>query len=119
MRDLSGWAIVTSGRDKYIGRVVPDDSGDGSVTLSPVFEYLAATQVRGDQVSRPVFVVPLEMMPDAETLECALVDNILHLTDQGPTAQQHFSRLLDVAEEFKKQLRARASGLVLVGPEGR
>lgn len=112
-RDWSGWAIVTSGGSRYIGRIAP--GGDpGGIIMSPVYEYVSAWQISPQHgIGKPKHILPVEMFPDAETLECAQYENIIHVPDLGEIAKRHLGEMLDAAEKIVQQIRAQASGIVI------
>lgn len=113
-RDLSGWVILSSGGSRYIGRAVPFSPEEGgAITLSPAFEYVAAWQVGPQGVARPRHVLPLEMFPEADTIECAVYENMIHVDNLGPEVTRFLNHLIDAAETMRAQLRAQASGITI------
>lgn len=114
-RDLSGWVILSSGGSRYIGRVVPPAPGDdGAITLSPAYEYLAAWQISPQGVARPRHILPLEMFPEADTIECAQHESRIPLDSLSAWTRKYISQLIDVAEEMRKQVGAQQAGISLV-----
>lgn len=112
----SPWGIFYVSSGHYLGRLV-HTAPNGVMTLAPAYAYVAQTNiVKGQGISRPKFILPLEQLVSATTIElppCPVVwINTWDETDRADVIEG-----IKSAEDMRKKLAAARAGIT-IAPAG-
>lgn len=107
----SPWGIFYSPAGSYLGRLVHTMQA-GTMVLAPAYHYLAQTTVQQGSAARPKFILPLEMLVSAETIELPPCP-VVWVGSWDDADRDDLLKGIAAAESLRAKLAAARSGITL------
>lgn len=107
------WGIFYTAAGFFLGRLVATNDRTGTMLLSPAYSYIARTEiVKGQGISRVKFVLPLEQLVSAMSVEIPPCP-VVWIRSWDDEDRKDVREAIASAEDMRTKLAASRAGITL------